>query len=121
VIWFTPQPITWFEKILGFRVIVRDADDYAELSRGGPLFNEAGEKVATLYPRLGFVEMDTTLELYQKERVALPLMTALYLSADRSHVWIVTQGESQDQVQKALESLPLYPSMEAAITLLSRR
>src|SRR5258708_20395263 len=28
------QSITWFERILGFRVVARDADDYAELSRG---------------------------------------------------------------------------------------
>jgi muconolactone delta-isomerase len=45
----------------------------------------------------------------------------VYLSADRLHVWIVMQGESQDQVQKALESLPLYPSMEIAITKVTRR
>ena len=45
---------------------------------------------------------------------------ALYISSDRSHVWIVMQGESQDQVQKELESLPLYPYMEIAITPLSR-
>jgi muconolactone delta-isomerase len=45
---------------------------------------------------------------------------ALYISSDRSHVWIVMQGESQDQVQKDLESLPLYPYMEVAITPLFR-
>jgi len=45
---------------------------------------------------------------------------ALYIGSDRSHVWIVMQGESQDQVQKDLESLPLYPYMEIAITPLSR-
>src|SRR5947209_17367018 len=28
------QSITWFEQTLGFRVIARDADEYAELSRG---------------------------------------------------------------------------------------
>jgi catechol 2,3-dioxygenase-like lactoylglutathione lyase family enzyme len=28
------QSITWFENILGFRVVAREADDYAELSRG---------------------------------------------------------------------------------------
>ena len=41
---------------------------------------------------------------------------ALYLSSDRSHVWIVMQGESQNQVQKDLESFPLYPYMEVTIT-----
>jgi muconolactone delta-isomerase len=34
---------------------------------------------------------------------------ALYLSADRSHVWLVIRGASQDEVQKTLESFPLYP------------
>jgi muconolactone delta-isomerase len=34
------------------------------------------------------------------------------------YVWIVMHGESQDQVQKELESLPLYPYMEVAITSL---
>jgi catechol 2,3-dioxygenase-like lactoylglutathione lyase family enzyme len=28
------QSLTWFENVLGFRVVARDADDYAELSRG---------------------------------------------------------------------------------------
>src|SRR5438270_5515693 len=28
------QSITWFEHVLGFRVVARDADEYAELSRG---------------------------------------------------------------------------------------
>jgi muconolactone delta-isomerase len=46
---------------------------------------------------------------------------ALYISSDRSHVWIVMQGKSQDQVQKDLESLPLYPYMEVTITPLSRK
>jgi muconolactone delta-isomerase len=45
---------------------------------------------------------------------------ALYISSDLLHVWIVMQGESQDQVQKDLESFPLYPYMEVAITPLSR-
>jgi muconolactone delta-isomerase len=44
------------------------------------------------------------------------VIEARYMSTDRVHVWLVMQGESQDQVQKDLESLPLYPSMEVAIT-----
>src|SRR6266516_1511683 len=28
------QSITWFENVLGFRVVARDAEEYAELSRG---------------------------------------------------------------------------------------
>jgi muconolactone delta-isomerase len=45
----------------------------------------------------------------------------LYLSADRSHVWLVIRGESQDQVQKTLEAFPLYPYVkELAIAPLSK-
>ncbi len=39
-----------------------------------------------------------------------------YSSADRVHVWLVVQRESQNQVQKDLESMPIYPSMEGVIT-----
>ena len=28
------QSIAWFEQVLGFRVVARDANEYAELSRG---------------------------------------------------------------------------------------
>jgi hypothetical protein len=28
------QSIVWFEQVLGFRVVARDGNDYAELSRG---------------------------------------------------------------------------------------
>jgi muconolactone delta-isomerase len=45
---------------------------------------------------------------------------ALYISSDFSRVWIVMQGESQDQVQKNLESLPLYPYMELELVPLSK-
>ena len=45
---------------------------------------------------------------------------ALYIASDSSGVWFVMQGESQDQVQKNLESLPLYPGMELKLIPLSR-
>jgi muconolactone delta-isomerase len=44
---------------------------------------------------------------------------ALYIKSDLSQVWIVMQGESQDQVQKSLESLPLHPYMEVEIAPLA--
>jgi muconolactone delta-isomerase len=40
------------------------------------------------------------------------IIEAIYLSSDRWHIWSVMQGESQDQVQQALESLPLHPYMD---------
>jgi muconolactone delta-isomerase len=45
---------------------------------------------------------------------------ALYISTDRSRIWIVMQGESQDQVQKNLESLPLYSYMELEVVPLAK-
>jgi muconolactone delta-isomerase len=48
------------------------------------------------------------------------VIEARYYSADRVHVWLVVQRESQNQVQKDLESMPIYPSMEVAITPLDQ-
>jgi muconolactone delta-isomerase len=39
------------------------------------------------------------------------IVEALYIDADRSHVWLVMAGESQDEVQRGLQSLPLHPYM----------
>ena len=44
----------------------------------------------------------------------------IYIASDFSGVWLVMQGESQDQVQKNLESLPLYHYMQLTLTSLSR-
>jgi muconolactone delta-isomerase len=48
------------------------------------------------------------------------VIEARYISADRVHVWLVVQRESQNQVQKDLESIPIYPYMEVAITPLDQ-
>src|SRR3989440_277178 len=37
------QSITWFEQVLGFRVVARDANEYAELSRGETVLQLAAE------------------------------------------------------------------------------
>jgi len=60
-------------------------------------------------------ERERIKELMQQESVK-----ALYIASDSSGVWFVMQGESQDQVQKNLESLPLYPGMELKLIPLSR-
>jgi hypothetical protein len=52
-------------------------------------------------------ERERIKELMQQESVK-----SLYIASDSSGVWFVMQGESEDQVQKNLESLPLYPCME---------
>jgi muconolactone delta-isomerase len=44
------------------------------------------------------------------------IVETLYLSADRSHVWIVMLGESEERILQALQSLPLYHYMQPEIT-----
>ena len=46
------------------------------------------------------------------------IVQAIYISADRSHVWVVMQGESQEHVQQELQSFPLYPYMNVELTAL---
>ena len=41
---------------------------------------------------------------------------AINIAADRSRVWLVMQGESQDHVRQAMTSFPLYPYMELELT-----
>src|SRR5437879_3761546 len=53
-------------------------------------------------------EEQARVQMFREQGV----IEARYIGADRVHIWLVMQGESQDQVQKDLESLPLYPSME---------
>ncbi len=42
----------------------------------------------------------------------------LYLSTDRSQVWLVMRGDSQAQVEQELRSFPLYPYMQLEIASL---
>ncbi|BCL84001.1 glyoxalase [Ktedonobacteria bacterium brp13] len=49
------QSITWFEQTLGFRVVARDANEYAELSRGETTIQLAADDApywASEHPRL---------------------------------------------------------------------
>jgi muconolactone delta-isomerase len=54
-----------------------------------------------------------------KELVAQGVMQNGYMAASRSKIWLIMQGESQDVVQAALESLPLYKFMDVEITSLA--
>ena len=71
-------------------------------------------------------DQQAILERIPKERERIQVLMqqgtvkALYIAADFSGVWLVMQGETQDQVQKSLESLPLYPYMQLTMTPLSR-
>jgi len=44
------QSITWFERVLGFRVVARDANEYAELSRGETSLQLAADDAAYWQP-----------------------------------------------------------------------
>ncbi len=51
-----------------------------------------------------------------KELTAQGVVEALYISADRSHVWLVMQGDSEAEVAQSLETFPLYPYMLSELT-----
>ena len=40
----------------------------------------------------------------------------LHIAADRSRLWLVVQGESQEQIRQTMSSLPLYPYMQLELT-----
>ena len=71
-------------------------------------------------------DQQSILERIPQEREHIKILMkqgaveALYIASDSSGVWLVMQGESQEQVQKNLESLPLYPYMQVTMTPLSR-
>ena len=44
------QSITWFERVLGFRVVARDANEYAELSRGETALQLAADNAVYWQP-----------------------------------------------------------------------
>ena len=47
------------------------------------------------------------------------ILEAVYISADRVRVWMVMNGESQEQVEQELKEFPLYPYMQPEIIPLS--
>jgi muconolactone delta-isomerase len=44
------------------------------------------------------------------------VVEAGYLSADRSHAWMVVHGASQEHIQQVLRALPFYPFVELEVT-----
>jgi muconolactone delta-isomerase len=44
------------------------------------------------------------------------IVEAIYISADRAHVWIAMQGESVTTIEQELRSFPLYPYMDLLFT-----
>lgn len=64
---------------------------------------EQREAIAPLIP----AEVARSRELKEQG-----VVEASYRAADQSYTWLVLQGESEDVLQRALESLPLYPFFE---------
>jgi muconolactone delta-isomerase len=44
------------------------------------------------------------------------IVEAIYISEDRSQVWIAMQGETATTIEQELKSFPLYPYMELLLT-----
>ena len=40
------------------------------------------------------------------------IVEAIYVSADRTLVWLLMKGESREQLEQELSTLPLYPYMK---------
>lgn len=47
------------------------------------------------------------------------ILMNLYLAADYSKAWLICEGESQEIVEKALESLPLHKFLHIELTPLA--
>jgi muconolactone delta-isomerase len=60
------------------------------------------EKISALVPQ----EQEHVKDLLSQGK-----LEALYISADRTTVWLVLKGESAEEIQQELQSFPLYPYM----------
>lgn len=47
------------------------------------------------------------------------IVETIYISADRSHVWLIMHGPSRQAVEQALTDFPLHPFMRPTITELA--
>ena len=54
-----------------------------------------------------------------KELDAQGIRLKLYVAADQSGAWQIYQGDTQADVQQAIESLPLHPFVTTTITPLA--
>jgi muconolactone delta-isomerase len=43
------------------------------------------------------------------------VIEAINIAADRSRVWLVMQGDSEDHVRQMMAAFPLYPYMELEV------
>jgi muconolactone delta-isomerase len=47
-----------------------------------------------------------------RELTSKGIVEAIYVSADRTVVWLIMKGESQEQIEQELRTFPLYPYMK---------
>ena len=47
-----------------------------------------------------------------RELMSRGIVEAIYVSADRTVVWLPMKGESREQLEQELSSFPLYPFMK---------
>ena len=47
-----------------------------------------------------------------RELMSKGIVEAIYVSADRTVVWLVMKGESNQQLEQELSTFPLYPYMK---------
>ena len=48
-----------------------------------------------------------------RELMSKGIVEAIYVSADRTVVWLIMKGESKEQLEQKLSAFPLYPYMKA--------
>jgi muconolactone delta-isomerase len=44
------------------------------------------------------------------------VIETIHIAADRSHIWLAMNGESQEDVRQTMSELPLYPYMQLEYT-----
>ena len=44
------------------------------------------------------------------------VMDRIHIAADRSHIWVAVNGETQDDIRHTMSELPLYPYMQLEYT-----
>jgi muconolactone delta-isomerase len=54
-------------------------------------------------------------QTHVRELMEQGVIEAINIAADRSRVWLVMQGESEDHVRQAMTAFPLYPYMELEV------
>ena len=47
-----------------------------------------------------------------RELMSKGIVEAIYVSADRTVVWLIMKGESKEQLEQELSAFPLYPYMK---------